>query len=104
MRRRTGLKVSSKYPLLEVKSTVFAILLICLFTQPALGQVTTGSLNGTVSDPSGASVAGATVTLVNTETGAERSGISSSTGTLTHKALSGLYPPVLLSRLQLLRK
>src|SRR5258705_2938668 len=92
MRRRTGLKVSSKYPLLEEKSTVFAILLICLFTQPALGQVTTGSLNGTVSDPSGASVAGATVTLVNTETGAERSGIASSTGTFDFQALQpGTY-------------
>jgi hypothetical protein len=70
----------------------FAVLLSCLLTLTALGQTTTGSLGGSVSDPSGAVVPGATVTLVNTATGAERSAVSSSTGTFDFQALQpGTY-------------
>lgn len=70
----------------------FAVLLTCLLTLTALGQQTTGSLSGTVSDPSGAIVTGATVTVVNTATGAERSAVSSGTGTFDFQALQpGTY-------------
>src|SRR5437016_6082336 len=75
-----------------VKSISLAALLMCLLALTAIGQQTTGSLNGTVNDPSGAVVAGATVTAVNTATGAERSAVSSSTGTFDFQALQpGTY-------------
>src|SRR5882672_8909005 len=58
----------------------------------ALSQATTGNLGGTVNDPSNAVVIGANVTLVNTATGAERSTISSSTGTFDFQTLQpGTY-------------
>ena len=70
----------------------FAVLLTCLLTLTALGQATTGSLSGSVSDPSGAVVPGATVTLVNTATGAERSAESNTWGTFDFQALQpGTY-------------
>ena len=75
-----------------VKSISLAALLMCLLALTAFGQQTTGSLGGIVSDPSGAVVAGATVTAVNTATGAERSAVSSSTGTFDFQALQpGTY-------------
>jgi Carboxypeptidase regulatory-like domain len=55
-------------------------------------QTTTGSLSGTITDPSSAVVPGATVTVVNTATGAERSAIASSEGTFDFQALQpGTY-------------
>ena len=45
------------------KPISLAVLLTCLFAATAFGQTTTGSLTGTVTDPSGAVVAGATVTV-----------------------------------------
>src|SRR3977135_314608 len=55
-------------------------------------QTTTGSLSGTIIDPSTAVVPGATVTVVNNSTGAERSSISSSTGTFDFQTLQpGTY-------------
>src|SRR6267142_120982 len=55
-------------------------------------QTTTGSLSGTITDPSTAVVPGATVTVVNNATGAERSAISSSTGTFDFQTLQpGTY-------------
>src|SRR6266568_3240977 len=75
-----------------MKSISLAVLLTSLLALTAFGQQTTGSLNGTVNDPSGAVVAGATVTAVNTATGAERSAVSSSSGTFDFQALQpGTY-------------
>ena len=55
-------------------------------------QTTTGSLSGTITDQSNAVVPAATVTAVNTATGAERSTVSSSTGTFDFQALQpGTY-------------
>ncbi len=70
-----------------MKSISLAVLLTCLLALTAFGQQTTGSLNGVVNDPNGAIVTGATVTLVNAETGAERSAVSSTTGTFDFQAL-----------------
>lgn len=50
--------------------------------QPAFGQTDTGAISGIVTDPSGAVVPGATVTLTNKETGQER---------VTLTDLSGVY-------------
>src|SRR5438067_2035237 len=63
-----------------MKSLSFAVLLMCLLALTALGQTTNGSLTGTVTDPSGAVVAGGTVKVTNAETGAERSAESNSQG------------------------
>src|SRR6185369_9750346 len=87
MRRISSLRGTPKVPAAAVKPALLAILLTCVLTLTAVGQVTTGSLNGTISDPSGANVAGATLTLVNTATGAERTTISSSVGAYDFQAL-----------------
>lgn len=53
---------------------------------------TTGSLSGTVTDPNGAVVAGATVKITNTATGAERSATTNSNGAVFFEALQpGTY-------------
>jgi len=89
--RRSGLPCTDKFSSLAVKSTILAVLLACL-SLTALAQVTTGSLSGTVSDANNAVVAGATLTVVNNTTGAERTAISSSTGTFDFQALQpGTY-------------
>src|ERR1043165_2720928 len=51
------------------------------------GQTTTGSLAGTVTDPGSAVIAGATVTVTNITTGAERSGVTNSSGAFDFQAL-----------------
>ncbi|HSB26748.1 MAG TPA: carboxypeptidase-like regulatory domain-containing protein, partial [Pyrinomonadaceae bacterium] len=63
-----------------MKSLMFAILLTCVLSLTALGQITNGSLKGTVSDSKGAVVAGAALKLTNTATGAERSATTSDAG------------------------
>ncbi|MEO8436188.1 MAG: carboxypeptidase-like regulatory domain-containing protein, partial [Pyrinomonadaceae bacterium] len=71
---------------------VLALLLTCLFTVTALGQVTTGSLRGSVADPTGAMLPGATVSVVNNATGAERSAETGNSGTFDFQALQpGTY-------------
>ena len=48
--------------------SLFALLLAC---SVAFGQTITGSITGTISDPSGAAVGGATVTAINVDTGVQ---------------------------------
>jgi hypothetical protein len=50
----------------------FALMISLVSFSPALAQATTGSVSGSVSDPNGAVVAGATVTLTNSATGQSR--------------------------------
>lgn len=59
------------------------LLMLMVFSQLALQAQTTGTMSGTVSDPNGAVVAGATVTVRNTATGAERSTTTNSIGAFT---------------------
>src|SRR6267143_6959687 len=47
-------------------------ILIMMSSVAAIGQLTTGTITGTVTDQSGAAVPGATVTLKNTDTGISR--------------------------------
>ena len=55
---------------LKIFATIIvASLAIALLTVPAFGQTIDGSLTGTVYDPSGAAVNGATVTVINVATG-----------------------------------
>jgi hypothetical protein len=53
------------------KSLMFAVTLL-LFTASALAQTSRGTVSGIVSDPTGAVVPGATVTLTNDQTGVSR--------------------------------
>ncbi len=57
-----------------------SVLTVLLFTLPANAQVTTGSLSGTVVDPTGAVVAGSSVTLQSESTGAIQNAVTSTTG------------------------
>src|ERR1700686_2291535 len=59
--------------------------LVCLFvvSLPVFGQGGSGTITGTVSDPAGAVVPGATVEAKNTETGVVFSALSTNTGNYT---------------------
>ena len=70
-----------------VKSIILVVLLTCLFASTALGQATRGSLSGSVSDPSGAIVPGATVTLKNNSTGTERQVTTDDQGTFVFSSV-----------------
>src|SRR5262249_51113445 len=67
---------------------VAALLLVSLFaTMFAFGQAEQGTVTGVVTDPTGAVVAGATVTATNTATGFKRTATSSGTGSYVIPAL-----------------
>lgn len=59
---------------------LLTVLLCALFSLPSAAQLTTGDLAGTVTDPSGAIVPNATVTLKNNATGATQTRTSNATG------------------------
>lgn len=63
--------------------TTFCILALCsllLCTLPALAQTTTGTIRGTITDPSGAIVPGAKVTAINVATGVQTPAITNQAG------------------------
>lgn len=95
MLRRTplfGVRFQRYFAVPAMKSIILATLLMCLLALTTLGQATTGSLSGSINDPSGAVVGGATVAVVNSATGAERSAESTGTGTFDFQALQpGTY-------------
>ena len=63
---------------------VLAVLaLMFVFTSLVFGQAETGQVTGTVTDPSGAIVAGAKVTITDVNTGASRTGTTNSSGSYT---------------------
>jgi len=59
---------------------LFFTFLLAVLAIPALAQVDTGTISGVVSDPSGALVAGATVTVTNSGTGAVHSAVTAKNG------------------------
>jgi hypothetical protein len=93
--------MSEKMPLtltLRTARSVAAISLLCLLlgvlvlTQPAAAQVLYGSLTGTVTDPSGASLPNAAIEVLNTGTGTARSLVTDSNGSfLITNLLPGTY-------------
>ena len=65
-----------------MKNTVWgAIALVALLAGNALPQGSVGSINGTVTDPSGAVVAGVTVQVQNRVTGFDKSATTDAAGT-----------------------
>ena len=59
------------------------VCLVFLFAQIPINAQTTGLVSGVITDPNGAIVAGASVTLKNSETSAERTTLSNENGTFT---------------------
>lgn len=73
-----------------MKKLLLASMLLVLFSFSALAQTT--SLTGTVSDPSGSVIAGASVDLESIETGAKRNSVTNSGGVYTFAQLApGTY-------------
>ena len=78
-----------KRSLAMTKSLLRAATLLC-FSAVLFGQTT--SLTGTVADPSGAVIPGATISIVNVETGAPRDAVSDTQGRYTMDRLTpGTY-------------
>src|SRR5690348_8565106 len=74
----------SRLTLFEPRSAVFvALLATLLFSVPAIAQVDAGAVRGTVTDPSGAVVANAKVTLTNEATGLSTTAVTAGDGTYT---------------------
>ena len=71
--------------LLWVLSAAFAFF---VFSAVALAQVGDAEISGIVTDPSGAPVAGAKLTLANEDTGVNRSGLADSDGRYHFPALA----------------
>jgi len=74
---------------MTVLKLITALIVVGIFTIPAHGQISsTSSLSGSVVDPNGAVIAGATVTVKNNGTGEEFKAVTSSNGTFTIPALA----------------
>jgi hypothetical protein len=77
-----------------VRYFVFCVLIICLVpaVPSVVAQITSGTITGLVTDDSGSAVAGASVTVTFTQTGATRTATTSAEGTFSFQELSpGLY-------------
>jgi len=76
----------------NVLSSLICLILLAVVCSPAWGQVGAASLSGIVEDTTGASIPGATVTIQNAASGAERHLQSNSAGAFTFSAVpSGDY-------------
>ena len=77
----------------RISALVLSLLLSVLLASSVLfAQKTSGVLTGTVSDPSGATIAGASVTVTNTATSASRAATSDAQGNFTFPDLTpGVY-------------
>ena len=60
--------------------TLFAVVALCAFTIGLYGQVVGGTLLGTVTDPSGAVVPNAQITISNVDTGVSSSDVTNASG------------------------
>lgn len=81
----THMKPSVPLPRIKIVLGVictFALLLFCART-PAQAGIDTGSVTGTIKDPTGAMVVGARCTLTNTGTGVSKTTLSTSAGAYT---------------------
>src|SRR5688572_21005430 len=73
-------------------STLSVSALLCVLSLTAFGQATTGTLRGTVLDPNGQPIEGATVTARNQSTGKDQNTSTSDSGNFTIPNLNpGLY-------------
>src|SRR5690349_22159806 len=70
-------------PTTQLRKTTFALIFILLFATAASAQTFRGTILGTVTDPNGAVVSGATVRVKNMATGLERSTNTDDAGNYT---------------------
>jgi hypothetical protein len=76
----------------DILKAVMAVLFLVLGSVAAFAQVTNGTILGTVTDPSGAVVAGAKITITNTDTGVVTNVVSKGSGNYTAPYLiNGTY-------------
>jgi hypothetical protein len=61
----------------------FAVACVFIFLPMLSGQTTTGTITGTITDPSGAVVPGATVSVVNVDEGSTRDAVTNNAGDFT---------------------
>src|SRR6266568_4813410 len=62
------------------KCTLWSIAAVFMTISPAFSQISSTSLQGTITDPSGSAIAGATVVLNHPESKTERSAVTDSVG------------------------
>jgi Carboxypeptidase regulatory-like domain/TonB-dependent Receptor Plug Domain len=67
----------------QLRRWLLPIACVVLLLAPMYGQKITGTISGSITDPSGAVVANASVTALNTATGASRTATSTSSGEFT---------------------
>jgi len=85
-------EMSNSFPQSIPRLTAAIIVLLGALLSPAVRAQSGGSISGLVSDPSGGTVVGATVTIRNRETGAERSVSTDDTGRYNAASLAvGTY-------------
>src|SRR5215213_11054366 len=77
-----AMTISRRFASLLSSFSTLLLLLAC-FTLPALAQNNKGTIVGTVTDPNGALVAGAKITVINTATGDTREATTNEDGTYT---------------------
>jgi len=82
----------AKHSCFKVSLLLCAVSLFCIFLGSASAQVTTGKITGVVTDSSGAAVAGATVTITQSETAAVTTTTTDASGNYSATALKiGTY-------------
>jgi hypothetical protein len=64
----------------RILALLVPIIACWMVTIPVIAQTTSGSISGTVTDPSRAGVPGAQVTAINTQTGAQRASVTGGDG------------------------
>ena len=79
-RSQAGVRPCSKCAIRRALLFTIVVIALWLSPAPAGAQGTSGTILGTVTDSSGASGAGTTVTVTNVDTGTSRSVIADSTG------------------------
>src|SRR3989454_996610 len=72
--------------------SVFSLWFLCAFSSLTYAQTPTGMISGVVTDPAGARVSGARVTIINRDSGLRRDLTTSTEGDYSAAALpSGVY-------------
>src|SRR6185436_461096 len=71
---------SSMHQPMKLRVLIYVCLLLALAPLAVFAQSSNGSINGTITDESGAALPGVTVSATNVATGAERNTVTNSTG------------------------
>ena len=76
----------------EFRLAIIATLVVCVFAFTAIAQTSKGFVVGTVVDPNGAGITGATIKITNSETGVNRTTVSQENGSFRLDAVDpGTY-------------